>query len=201
MARSPHIDDPRARRSPHQPKGHPPGPERPLGFAVLPQQSLDRGCDPRCLAGAHVPSLERLERLRDPQFCRRSCALSRETLASSPACLRLSSARRSSVCAPLTEGERTDAVASCWQRDGCDLDLVEPECAMPSSRSTSSHHCFMALGEALELGGWRSNSQAADNAPGAAFDGVRDDCAVVCCCAACTTAVPDTRRLGTCGME
>jgi hypothetical protein len=39
-------------------------------------------------------------------------ALSKETRASSPARLRLSSARRSLVCAPLTEGERTDADAS-----------------------------------------------------------------------------------------
>jgi hypothetical protein len=30
----------------------------------------------------------------------------------------------------------------------------------------------MAPGEAVELGGWRSNSLAADNAPGAALDGV-----------------------------
>jgi hypothetical protein len=65
MARSPHGDDPRVRRSPRRPKGHLPGTGRPLGFAVLPQQNLDRGCDPRCLAGAHAPSLERLERLRD----------------------------------------------------------------------------------------------------------------------------------------
>jgi hypothetical protein len=86
-------------------------------------------------------------------FHRRSRVLSRETRASSPARLRLSSARRSSVCAPLTEGERTDVVASCWRRDDHDLDLVEPECAMPSSRSTSSRHCFMAPGEAVELGG------------------------------------------------
>jgi hypothetical protein len=72
---------------------------------------------------------------------------------------------------------------------------------MPSSRSTSSRHCFMAPGEAVELGGCRSNSLAADNAPGAALDGVRDVCAAVCCRAACTTAVPGTGRLGTCGME
>jgi hypothetical protein len=58
---------PSQRRSPRRPKGHPPGTRRPLGFAVLPHQSLDRGCDPRCLAGAHVPSLERLERLHDPR--------------------------------------------------------------------------------------------------------------------------------------
>jgi hypothetical protein len=102
---------------------------------------------------------------RPSKFCRCSRALSRETRASSPARLRLSSARRSSVCAPLTEGERTDVVASCWRQDDRGLDLVEPECAMPSSRSTSSRHCFMASGEAVELGGWRSNSLAADNAP------------------------------------
>jgi hypothetical protein len=45
-------------------------------------------------------------------FCQRSRALSKEIQASSPARLRLSSTRRSSVYAPLTEGERTDAVAS-----------------------------------------------------------------------------------------
>jgi hypothetical protein len=72
---------------------------------------------------------------------------------------------------------------------------------MPSSRSTSSRHCFMAPGEAVELGGSRSNSLAADNAPGVALDGVRDVYAVVCCRAACTVAVPGTRRLGTCGVE
>jgi hypothetical protein len=86
-------------------------------------------------------------------FSWRSCALSRETRTSSPARLRLSSARRSLVCAPLTEGERTDVDASCWCRDDRGLDLVEPECAMPSSQSTSSWHYFMAPGEAVELGG------------------------------------------------
>jgi hypothetical protein len=90
---------------------------------------------------------------RPSKFCQCSRVLSRKTRASSPARLRLSSARRTSVYAPLTEGERTDAVASCWRRDDRGLDLVELECAMPSSRSTSSHHCFMAPGEAMELGG------------------------------------------------
>jgi hypothetical protein len=52
-----------------------------------------------------------------------------------------------------TEGERTDADASCWCRDDRGLDLVKVECAMPSSRSTSSRHCFVAPGEAMELGG------------------------------------------------
>jgi hypothetical protein len=72
---------------------------------------------------------------------------------------------------------------------------------MLSSRSTSSRHYFMAPGEAVELGGCHSNSLAADNAPGVALDGVRDVCAAVCCRAACTTAVPGTERLGTCGVE
>jgi hypothetical protein len=134
-------------------------------------------------------------------FWRRSRALSKETRASSPARLRLSSARRSLVCAPLTEGERTDADASCWCRDDRVFDLVEVECPIPSSRSTSSRHCFMAPGEAVELGGCRNNSLATDNAPGDALDGVRDVCAAVCCRAACTAAVPGVGRLGTCGVE
>jgi hypothetical protein len=62
-------------------------------------------------------------------------------------------ARRSSLCAPLTKGERTDAVASRWRQDDRGLDLVEVECVMPSSRSTLSRHCFMAPGDAVELGG------------------------------------------------
>jgi hypothetical protein len=86
-------------------------------------------------------------------------------------------------------------------RDDRGLNLVEVECAMPSSRSMSSRQCFMASSEAVELGGWRSNSRAADNAPGAALDGVRDVCAAVCCRAACIAAVPSTGRLGTCGVE
>jgi hypothetical protein len=134
-------------------------------------------------------------------FWRRSRALSKETRASSPARLRLSSAQRSLVYAPLTEGERTDADASCWRRDDRVLDLVEVECTIPSNRSTSSRHCFMAPGEAVELGGCHNNSLAVDNAPRDALDGVRDVCAAVCCRAACTVAVPGTRRLGTCGVE
>jgi hypothetical protein len=134
-------------------------------------------------------------------FWRCSRALSKETRASSPARLRLSSARRSLVCAPLTEGERTDADASCWRWDDHVLDLVEVEYAIPSSRSTSSRHCFMAPGEVVELGGCRNNSLDVDNAPGEALDGVRDVCAAVCCRAACTAAVPITGRLVTCGVE
>jgi hypothetical protein len=81
-------------------------------------------------------------------FWRRSRALSKEIRASSPVRLRLSSARRSSVCAPLTEGERTDAVASRWRQDDRGLDLAEVECAIPSSATAS-----WPPGEAVELGG------------------------------------------------
>jgi hypothetical protein len=122
-----------------------------------------------------------------------------ETRTSTPARLQLSYARRSLVCVPLTEGERTDADASCWRRDDHVFDLVE--CAMPSSRSTSSLHCFMAPGETVELGGCRNNSLATDNAPGDALDGVWDVCAAVCCRAACTAGVPGIGRLGTCDVE
>jgi hypothetical protein len=134
-------------------------------------------------------------------FWRRSRALSKETRASSPARLRLSSARRLLVCAPLTEGERTDADASCWRRDDRVFDLIEVECAIPSNQSTSSRHCFMAPGEAVELGGCRNNFLATDNAPGDALDGVQDVCAAVCCRAACTTGVLGTGRPRTCGVE
>jgi hypothetical protein len=140
-------------------------------------------------------------RLRPLIFWWHSRTLSKETRASSPARLRLSYARRSLVCAPLTEGERTDADSSCWRWDDRVLDLVEVECAIPSSRSTSSRHCFVAPGEAVELGGCRNNSLAADNAPRDALEGVRDVCAAVCCHAACTTAVPGTGRLGACSVE
>jgi hypothetical protein len=134
-------------------------------------------------------------------FWWRSRALFKETQASSPARLRLSSAQRSLVCAPLTKGKRRDADASCWHRDDCVLDLVDVECAIPSSRSTSSRHCFMAPCEAVELGGCRNNSLAAGNAPRVTLDLVRDVCVAVCCRAACTAALLGTRRLGTCGVE
>jgi hypothetical protein len=55
--------------------------------------------------------------------------------------------------------------------------------------------------EAVELGGWRSNSLAADNTPGAALDGVRDVCAGVCSRAACTAAALGAGQLDTRGVE
>jgi hypothetical protein len=79
--------------------------------------------------------------------------------------------------------------------------LAEPECAMPSSQSTSSRHCFMAPGEVMELGGWRNNSLAADSAPGAAIDTL-DVCAGVCCRAERTAAAaPGVGRLEAHGVE
>jgi hypothetical protein len=134
-------------------------------------------------------------------FWRRSRALSKDIRASSHARLRLSSARRSLVGAPLTEGERTDDDVSCWRRDDRVFDQVEAECAIPSSRSTSSRHCFMAPGEAVELGGCRNNSLVADNAPGDALDGVWNACVAVCCHAACTAGVTGAGRLGICGAK
>jgi hypothetical protein len=134
-------------------------------------------------------------------FWRRSRALSKGTRASSPAHLRLSSAQRSLVCVPLTEGERTDADASCWRRDDRAFDRVEVECAILSSWSTSSRHCFMAPCDAVELGGCHNNSLAADNAPGDALDGFRDVCTTVCCHAVCTTGATGVGRLGGCGVE
>jgi hypothetical protein len=101
----------------------------------------------------------------------------------------------------LTEGERTDADASCWRRDDHAFDRVEVECAILSSRSTSSRHCFMAPGDVVELGGCRNNSLAAYNAPGDALDGVRDVCTTVCCRAACTAGMTGVGRLGACGVE
>jgi hypothetical protein len=72
---------------------------------------------------------------------------------------------------------------------------------MLSRRSTSSHHCFMAPGEAVELGGWRSNSLAADSTPGAALDAL-DICAGVCCHVECpAAAVPGAGRLVAHGVE
>jgi hypothetical protein len=56
-------------------------------------------------------------------------------------------------------------------------------------------------GEAVELGGWRSNSLAADRAPGAALDGAWDVCASVRCCAARTATAPRAGRLEAHNME
>jgi hypothetical protein len=58
---------------------------------------------------------------------------------------------------------------------------------MPSSRTMSSRHCFMAPGEAMELEGWHNNSLAANNAPEAALDAL-DVCVGVCGRAECTAA-------------
>jgi hypothetical protein len=71
---------------------------------------------------------------------------------------------------------------------------------MASRRSTSSRHCFMASGEAVELGGWHSNSLATDKDPGATLD-VLDVCTGVCCRAEHTAAAPGAGRLEARGVE
>jgi hypothetical protein len=72
---------------------------------------------------------------------------------------------------------------------------------MPSSRSTSSRHYFMAPGEAVELGGWRNNSLAADSAPWVALDALVD-CTRVCCRIERTaTAALGAGRLEARGMD
>jgi hypothetical protein len=72
---------------------------------------------------------------------------------------------------------------------------------MPSNRSTSSRHYFMAPGEAVELGGWRNNSLAMDSALGAALDALAD-CAGVCCRAERTAAAaPGAGQLEARGVE
>ena len=58
----------------------------------------------------------------------------------------------------------------------------------------------MAPGEAVELGGWRSNSLAADKAPGAALDAL-DVCVGVCCHAERTVAAPGAGWLDARGVE
>jgi hypothetical protein len=59
----------------------------------------------------------------------------------------------------------------------------------------------MAPGEAVELGGWRSNSLAADSTPGAALDGALDVCAGVCYSVERTAAAPGAGRLEARGMD
>jgi hypothetical protein len=114
----------------------------------------------------------------------------------------LSSVRRSPVGAVLTEGERSEANASCWRQDDRGLGLIEPVCAMLRRRSTSSRHCLIAPGEAAGLGRWRNNSLAAESAPaGASPDGVRDACTGVRHRAGRTAAAPSVRWPELYGVE
>jgi hypothetical protein len=65
----------------------------------------------------------------------------------------------------------------------------------------SSRNYFMAPSDAVELGGWRSSSLAADSAPGTALDAL-DVCAGVCCRVECTAATaPGAGRLVARGVE
>jgi hypothetical protein len=82
---------------------------------------------------------------------------------SSPAHLRLRSARRSSVCVLLTGGECTEPDAPPWRRRCLDIDPPAESgaaCARLRRQSTSSCQCLCASGEATSPGGLRSNSLA-----------------------------------------
>jgi hypothetical protein len=52
---TPHGDDPRERRSPRRPRGHPFETGYPLVSVVQPQRNLDRGCDYDVLAALARP--------------------------------------------------------------------------------------------------------------------------------------------------
>jgi hypothetical protein len=114
--------------------------------------------------------------------------------------LRLSSARRSSVRAPLTEGECTEVDDSWWRRRA-DLVLAELDAvsAMLRRRSTSSCHCLIPPAEATGSEGLQSNTLATTHvSPAAACDETLDvgsnvcwfvgdiamSCARRCCCCA-----------------
>jgi hypothetical protein len=203
MAKLPRRDDPPVRRSPRWPRGHPPGFGRPLESAVQPQRSRSRGCDPRRSVGAHAPSSEDagiLARTPAVEFCLQVIRPLRRgwSVLSRTPVVELHS-QVLSRCGP--HRGRAHRRRRLMLTPGCrGLGLAEPECAMPSRRSTSSRHCFMAPGEAVELGGWHSNSLAADSAPGATLDAL-DVCVGVCCRAECTTTAPGAGRLVARGVE
>jgi hypothetical protein len=133
---------------------------------------------------------------------RRSPGPSRGTCASPSARLRLSSIRRSPVEAVLTEGVRSEADASCRRQDDRGLGLIEPVCAMPRRRSTSSRHCLIAPGEAVGLGKWRNNSLAAESIPaGVSPDGVQDTHPDVRRRVGRTAAAPSVGWPELCGVE
>jgi hypothetical protein len=133
---------------------------------------------------------------------RRSPCPSGGTCTSPSARLRLSFVRRSPVGAVLTEGERSEADASCRCQGDRGLGLIEPVCAMLRRRSTSSHHCPIVPGEAVGLGKWCYNSLAAESAPaGASLDGVRDAHSGVRHRAGRTAAAPSVGWPELCGVE
>jgi hypothetical protein len=64
VTKSPRGDDPQVRCNQRRPMGRPSGFGHPLEFVAKLDRSPGRGCDPRCFAGAPVPSLERSEHPR-----------------------------------------------------------------------------------------------------------------------------------------
>jgi hypothetical protein len=89
---------------------------------------------------------------------------------------------------PRVDAEMTEAWDRLSQNVPCraDVDIVTP--------------LLHGLDEAVELGGWRSNSLAVDSAPGTALDAL-DICAGVCCHVECTAAAPGAGRLVAHGVE
>jgi hypothetical protein len=80
--------------------------------------------------GAQVDALTKRSSAAE-LLARGTCCSYRAVKSFSSFLTRLSSARRSSVGAALTEGERTEVDASYWRRDDRGLGLTEPECATP----------------------------------------------------------------------
>jgi hypothetical protein len=133
---------------------------------------------------------------------RRSPGPSGGTCASPSTRLRLSSVHKSPVRAVLTEGVRSEADASCRCQGDRGLGLIEPVCAMPRRRSTSSRHCLIAPGEAVGLGKWRNNSLAVESAPaGVSPDGFWDTHPGMRRRAGRTTVAPSVGWPELCGVE
>jgi len=109
----------------------------------------------------------------------------------------LSYARRSSVRALPTVGERAEVGAPPCRRRCPDPVPVEPGVAWARMmwRSMSSRHCPITSGEAARSGGLRSSSLAAAiGSLGAACAGALGACSAARCCAPCSAALGVGRR-------
>jgi hypothetical protein len=140
-------------------------------------------------------------RLRLSSSCR-SLGPSGGTRTSPSACLRLSFVRRSPVGAVLTKDVRSGVDAPCRRQDDRGLGLTEPECATPRRRSTSPRHYLIAPGEAVRLGKWHNSSLAAESASaGVSPVGVRDAHPGVCRRAGRMAVAPSVGWPELCGVE
>ena len=128
---------------------------------------------------------------------RRSRARSMETRASSPARLRLSSARRSAVRALPTVGRHAEVGAPPCRRRCPDPVPVEQGVAWARMmrRSMSSRHCLITSGETASSGRLRSSSLAAANGSlGATCAGALGVCSAALYCAPWAAALGVGRR-------